>query len=357
MPDEAKELVNKTLYSGYLAEGKMAEKFRSKISNFIGNENCVLTNSCTTAITIAMKIAGVGPGTEVITTPLTCIAGNQPILMLGAIPVWADVSRETGMPTRKTIEPLITKNTKAIYILHKEGSPAEVEEIYKLKKKYKNIKIIEDAAHALGAKRGDRKIGSFGDFVCFSFQAIKHITTGDGGAIFCGNKKDFKIAKKLKWFGVDRDDRISRDVWRQDIKDWGFKGNINDIASSIGLSQIKHIDWILERCYQNGKRYDKKFKKVKGIKTLLRKESDYQTFWGYTILVENRKKVSDFLTKNGIQNGQIHVRNDRYSMFKKRTNSPNVDWFDQRELAIPTGWWVNRETQDFIIEKVKEAIL
>ena len=85
MPDEAKELVNKTLYSGYLAEGKMAEKFRSKISNFIGNENCVLTNSCTTAITIAMKIAGVGPGTEVITTPLTCIAGNQPILMLGAI--------------------------------------------------------------------------------------------------------------------------------------------------------------------------------------------------------------------------------------------------------------------------------
>ena len=131
------------------------------------------------------------------------------------------------------------------------------------------------------------------------------ITTGDGGAIFCGNKKDFKIAKKLKWFGVDRDDRISRDVWRQDIKDWGFKGNINDIASSIGLSQIKYIDWILERCYQNGKRYDKKFKKIKGIKTLLRNESDYQTFWGYTILVENRKKVSDFLTKNGIQNGKF----------------------------------------------------
>ena len=98
------------------------------------------------------------------------------------------------------------------------------------------------------------------------------------------------MAKKLKWFGVDRDDRISRDVWRQDIKDWGFKGNINDIASSIGLSQIKYIDWILERCYQNGKRYDKKFKKIKGIKTLLRNESDYQTFWGYTILVENRKK-------------------------------------------------------------------
>ena len=127
MPDDAKKLVNKTLYSGYLAEGEMAEKFRLKISKFIGNENCVLTNSCTTAITIAMRIAGVGPGAEVITTPLTCIAGNQPILMLGAVPVWADVSRETGMVTSETIEPLITDNTKAIYILHKEGSPAEVE--------------------------------------------------------------------------------------------------------------------------------------------------------------------------------------------------------------------------------------
>ncbi len=357
MPPEAKNLLNKTLYSGYLAEGKIAEKFRLELSKFIGNEFCVLTNSCTTAITIAMKICGVGPGTEVITTPLTCIAGNQPILTLGASPVWADISRKTGMITSETIEPLITQKTKAVYVLHKEGSPAEIEDIYKLKLKYKNLRIIEDGAHAFGAQRNKKKIGSMGDFVCFSFQAIKHITTGDGGAIFCNNKKDYQTAKKLKWFGVDRDKRNKRDIWREDISEWGFKGNMNDIASSIGLSQIKHINWILERCYENGKRYDEKFRNIKGIKTLLRDKLDYQTFWGYTILVENRKKVSDFLTKNGIQNGQIHVRNDLYSMFKKKTNLPNVDWFDQRELAIPTGWWVDRENQDFIIEKVKQAVL
>ena len=120
---------------------------------------------------------------------------------------------------------------------------------------------------------------------------------------------------------------------------------------------MKHINWILKRCYENGRRYDKKFKNIKGIKTLLRDELDYQTFWGYTILVENRKKVSDFLTKSGIQNGQIHVRNDIYSMFKQKNNLSNVNWFDQRELAIPTGWWVDRDTQDFIIEKVKEAVV
>ena len=142
--------------------------------------------------------------------------------MLGAKPVWADVDRRTGMLTADKIEPLINSNTRAIYILHKEGAPAEVEEIYSLAKSH-NIRVIEDAAHAFGAKRKDKRIGSFGDFVCFSFQAIKHITTGDGGALLCGNEDDFIRAKKLKWFGIDRDARIGRDVWREDIDDWGFK--------------------------------------------------------------------------------------------------------------------------------------
>ena len=151
MPKEAAVLVKKTLNSGFLAEGKVSEEFRCKVASYIGNKRCILTNSCTTALTIAFKIAGVGPGTEVITTPLTCIAGNQPILALGATPIWADITKETGMITRETIEPLITKKTKAIYVLHKEGSPADIEKIYDLKNKYNYIKIIEDAAHAFGA--------------------------------------------------------------------------------------------------------------------------------------------------------------------------------------------------------------
>ena len=356
MPKEAAILVKKTLNSGFLAEGKVSEKFRCKVASFIGNPNCILTNSCTTALTIAFKIAGVGPNTEVITTPLTCIAGNQPILALGGKTVWADVSKETGMITRETIEPLITKKTKAIYVLHKEGSPADIEKIYDLKKKYKNIKIIEDAAHAFGAMRKNKKIGSFGDFVCFSFQAIKHITTGDGGALFCGKKKDYEKAKKLKWFGVDRDKRKGRNVWRNDIDDWGFKGNMNDILASIGLAQIKHINKLINKCYKNGKRYDEKFANVKNIKVLKRNECDFQTFWGYTVLVNNRKKVSNYLMKNGVESGQIHVRNDIYSMFEKRKVLPNVDWFDARELAIPCGWWIDKKQQDFIIKKVIEAV-
>ena len=103
MPKEAAVLVKKTLNSGFLAEGKVSEEFRCKVASFIGNKRCILTNSCTTALTIAFKIAGVSPGAEVITTPLTCIAGNQSILALGGTPIWADIDRETGMITKETI--------------------------------------------------------------------------------------------------------------------------------------------------------------------------------------------------------------------------------------------------------------
>ena len=123
-------------------------------------------------MTIAFKIAGVSPGAEVITTPLTCIAGNQSILALGGTPIWADIDRETGMITKETIEPLITKKTKAIYVLHKEGSPADIEKIYDLKSKYNYIKIIEDAAHAFGAKEKTKKLGHLVISYAFHFKQL-----------------------------------------------------------------------------------------------------------------------------------------------------------------------------------------
>ena len=358
VPKEAEKNVKNTLYSGFLAEGKKVNAFSRKISKYLKNPHVVLTNSCTMAITMAYKIAGVGPNTEVITTPLTCIAGNIPIVSLGAKPIWADICRKTGMVTAENIRPLITKKTRAIYILHKEGSPANLDEIYALKRYNNKIRIVEDAAHAFGAKKNNKKIGSFGDFICFSFQAIKHITTGDGGALLCGNKKDYIKAKKLKWFGIDRDNREGRNVWKEDIPEWGFKGNMNDIAASIGLSQMKYIDWILDKFHQNGRRYDEAFRKTKGIKILERNPNDFQTYWGYTILVKNRDKLIKALNRCNIESGQIHARNDKYSMFKsnKKLQLPNTDWFDKSEIAIPCGWWVSKKTQNFIIEKVKEAV-
>ena len=357
MPPEATEMMADTLASGFLAEGTKVEAFAERIAQFIGNPRVVPVSSCTMALTIAFKLSGVGPGTEVISTPLTCIAGNEPIRLLGGRPVWADIDRTTGMVTAETIEPLISSQTRAIYVLHKEGAPAEVEKIYALAKSY-GLRVIEDAAHAFGAKRSGDRIGAIGDFVCFSFQAIKHITTGDGGALLCSNEADFELAKKAKWFGIDRDARRGRDVWREDIPDWGFKGNMNDIAGTLGLAQMKHIDWILDQFHRNGRRYDAMLEGVPGIQILRRNPMDYQTYWGYTVLVENREAVIAALDNEGIEAAQIHVRNDHYSMFgSDRPELPNTDWFDVRELSIPCGWWLNEEDQLRIVETMKRAVL
>ena len=356
MPPEAQSMMVDTLTSGFLAEGPKVTAFAAEIANFIGNPRVVPVNSCTMALTIAYKLAGVGPGTEVISTPLTCVAGNEPICMLGGRPVWADIDRATGMVTAETIEPLITAKTRAIQILHKGGAPAEVEKIYALADVH-GLRVVEDAAHAFGAKRRDDRIGAIGDFVCFSFQAIKHITTGDGGALLCGNDQDYQRAKKAKWFGIDRDAREGRDVWREDIEDWGFKGNMNDVAGTLGLAQINHIDWIIDCFHQNGRRYDALLQDVPGIQTLQCDPLDYQTYWGYTVLVENRDAVIATLGEAGIAAAQIHVRNDHYSMFKtEQRDLPNTDWFDAHELTIPCGWWVGQEEQDRIIEVLKRAV-
>lgn len=348
-------MMSDTLGSGFLAEGAKVKAFTAEIARFIGNPRVVPVNSCTMALTIAFKLAGVEPDTEVISTPLTCVAGNEPIRMLGGRPVWADVDRSTGMVTAETIEPLITSKTRAIYILHKEGAPAEVESIYALAKAH-GIRVVEDAAHAFGAKRRDDRIGAIGDLVCFSFQAIKHITTGDGGALLCSNEEDYHRAKRAKWFGIDRDAREGRDVWREDITDWGFKGNMNDVAGTLGLAQMKHINRILERFHSNGRRYDELLKDVAGVQTLRRDPLDYQTYWGYTVLVEKREAVVAALADAGIVAAQIHIRNDHYSMFgADRRNLPNTDWFDARELSIPCGWWVGQDDQDRIIDVLKKA--
>jgi len=356
MPPEAPRLMSQTLESGFLAEGQMVRDFTSEITNFIGNPYVVPVNSCTTALTIAYRLAGVGPGTEVITTALTCVAGNEPIAMLGAKAVWADVNLSTGMVTAETIAPLITPRTKAIYLLHKEGAPADVEPIYDLAKAH-DLRVIEDAAHAFGAKRKQNKIGTIGDLVCFSFQAIKHITTGDGGALVCAREEDYMRARKLKWFGIDREAREGRDVWREDISEWGLKGNMNDIAATLGLAQIGHVDTILDAFHANGRRFDEELQGLQGVRLLERDNRDYQTYWGYTVLVENRPQVAERFHNAGIQVGQIHVRNDIYSMFDgQRVDLPNTDIIDEQELSLPCGWWVTPEIQDHIIDTLKKSV-
>jgi dTDP-4-amino-4,6-dideoxygalactose transaminase len=343
MPESVMSALGGTLFSGYIAEGQKVANFRKLLSDYIGNPRIVLVNSCTTALTIAYRLAGVGPGDEVIATPLTCVASNQPMLSLGAIPVWVDVDPNSGMVDPSDIEHLITPRTKAILVLHKEGDPARMDEILAIAKEH-DLKVVEDAAHALGTRYKGVKIGNHGDYVCFSFQAIKHITTGDGGAIVCKDENDYLRARKMKWFGVDREIRGPGNPWLNDIPDWGYKGNMNDVAATIGIEQIKYLDEIISAFNRNGLLYSDLLAGTPGIKLIKRYPEDYSTFWAYCLLAENREGLKRKLAESGVAADQIHPRNDVYSSFSaSRRKLPNVDYFSERELCLPCGWWVDEE--------------
>jgi dTDP-4-amino-4,6-dideoxygalactose transaminase len=342
MAESAIDALKETLYSGYIAEGPKTALYRSLVADYINNPRTVLLNSCTTSLLIAYRLSNVGCGDEVISTPLTSICTNAPILTLGAKPVWADVDPETGMSDPEDIKKLINKKTKAILLLHKDGDIGDLDRIMNIALD-NNIKLIEDCAHTFGASYNGVKIGNHGDYCCFSFQAIKQLTTGDGGAISCKDEDSFERAKKLKWLGVDHDNQVGN-PWLNDITEIGYKGNMNDIASTIGIEQMKHITEILQKHHSNGMLYNELLSGIDGVKVLKRNPNAYSTYWTYTFLAERRDELAAFLNGNGIGAQWVHPRNDVWSIFKEsKRDLPGVDYFSKHEISVPCGWWVEKD--------------
>lgn len=355
MPKSAAEAVAKTLYTGYVAEGPRVKEFTQMVSAYLQNPNTMMLNNCTMALQIACHLSDVQPGDEVISTPLTSICTNVPIAHLKGKPVWADVDPTTGISDIKDVERQITKRTKAILLLHKDGDVVDLDKYVDLAKSY-NVKLIEDCAHTYGAKYNGRMIGNHGDICCFSFQAIKQITTGDGGCMTVQDDELFDRAKKLKWMGVDHDKR-NGNPWRADITELGYKANMNDIAASIGIEAQKEIDSVIEKYHHNGELYTKTLTEmnIPGVTLLRRDPLCYSVYWTYVIMSEKRDGLCAFLEENGISADQNHPRNDVWTVFKdSRRELPGVDYFGARELSLPCGWWVDDEDIYRICDLIKK---
>ena len=232
--------IEKAMKNGEVTEGRFSENFEKNFSKIfeLNHKKCVLVNSGTSALTLAYRLMDLKKGDEVISSPMTCPATNEPLYNSNINVRFADIDRYTGNLCLKSVKRLITKKTRAIIVVHWGGQPLDIVELKRITKN-KNIKIVEDAAHALGAKINNKFIGHHSDYVCFSFQAIKHMTTGDGGMLVCKNLKDSLLAKKLRWFGISRN--YNGNKWKQDIKISGYKFHLNNLASIIGIEQLKTI--------------------------------------------------------------------------------------------------------------------
>ena len=359
--------LEKTLKSGFLNEGVAVNQFKSELEDFLGIKNIVMTNSCTSALTMALKLSDVCKGDEVITTSMTCLATNTPILNLGGIPVWADIDYETGCIDPESVKSLITKRTKAVICVNWAGNPCDLKKL-QLICDNNNIKLIQDAAHSFGSTLDGVCISNFSDFTCFSFQAIKHLTTGDGGALVCKDDLNYEKAKPMKWFGLDRDSAKDENGewkgqrWELDVKEAGYKFHMNNISASIGLANIKSIKNKVENHKLNAAIFDNAFKTFDGITPLKTPLNSNSSYWVYTVITNLEKEKRDNVIKKlnslGIGAGLVHTPNHFYSCFSNSfCELRNVNKFNDSQISLPCGWWLKNEDVVFIAEKTKEIIL
>ena len=268
MPPNLMGKIKKTLYSGWVGEDPKVKLFEKKLKNYLNCKYVIVVNSGTSALWLACHLANLKPKEEVISTPMTCSATNIPFLHFGCKIIWADIDKETGNISPKDIEKKITEKTKAICIVNYAGRPCKIEEIKKIARKH-SIKIIEDASQSLGAEYNGRKIGYHTDYVCFSLQAVKTITSVDGGILCMRTKKDYERAKKLRWFGIDREKKFKqKNNWQYKINEEGYKFQLNDVLSTIGIEQLKYLNKLITIQRSNAKYYSKTFKNLKNIKIL-----------------------------------------------------------------------------------------
>lgn len=352
MADEVPERVTKTLLSGYLGEGPMVQKFETAFGEYINNSNVVMVNSGTAAITMALRLADVGYGDYVATTPMTCLATNMPILSLGAIPFWIDILSDGTMNPENLRECFEWQKPKpkAILCMDWGGLPCMLSELKDIAN-INDVPLIEDACQSIGAEYNGRSVGNDADFVCWSFQAIKHLTTGDGGCLTINGKPDLlEKAKLMRWFGLDRtngkDMRCS-----QDPPFWGYKFHMNDIAATIGLTNLEQVWFVIRNANSNAQKYNKYLIDCKNVELLPNSRERKSGYWLYTIFVED---VSDFITymkENGVEASRVHDRNDTKSIFESsKFPLPGVDYFDKHHVCIPVGWWMQPEDLDKVIE-------
>lgn len=343
--------IEEVLYSGYIAAGQAVKDFENDLQTFIGNPLILAVNSGTSALHIALSVIGVGEGDEVISTPMTAEPTNTTIAMTGAKVVWADVDPETGLSSPQSIREKITPKTKAIMLVHYAGMVCNLDEINRIATEF-DIPVIEDAAHAFGSKYNGQMIGSNSRFTCYSFQAIKQLTTVDGGAIAFSNPDDMALARKLRWFGLDRG--VAR--LENDIKRVGYKYEMNNVTATIGRANLRCYPEALKKYRDNGRFYDQMLVDIPGVTLVSYYPHTEPSYWLYTLKVENREHFIKMMEANGVTASPLHHRTDTHSVFaKSRCSLPGMEEFYKSFVHIPSGWWVTEEDRQKIVCAIKKG--
>ena len=353
----ALKIIRKTLKSTFISEGRFVKDFELNLKKKLKWTNPITVNSGTSALHLALIVSGIKKNDEVIIPAQTFIATGFAVLYQGAIPVFTDIQYETGNIDPKSIKKKITKKTKAIIPVHWGGYPCDLDEIEKIANEYK-LTIIEDAAHACGATYKMKPVGSISDITCFSFQAIKHLTTADGGAVCC---KDYKMAQEAyrkRWFGIDRNSDKQSILGEREynLKEIGYKYHMNDYQASLGLGNLTNIKRRIQRRRQIADIYNSHLKNISGLKLFNYKDDRQSSFWLYGMHVENRFNFINAMKSRGIEVSVVHqgiYKNEVFGGLRK--DIINKRKFDKSQIHIPIHENLSLSQVDYIANSIKKG--
>jgi dTDP-4-amino-4,6-dideoxygalactose transaminase len=349
------EALVELMKTGFIGEGEKVVEFTQKIKKHFKCKNVLLLNSGTSALTMAGRLLNLKPGDEIISSPFTMIATNVAFMPFGVKIVWADINENDVNVSVDSIRKKITPNTKAIVVTHVGGVPCNMKKLKEF-----NIPIVSDCAHSIDTYYQGEHISNWADYSCFSFQSIKQLNTGDGGAIVIKDNEQYERAERLKWFGMTRIvpegmTRLEHQM-TADVPEWGYKFHMNDISATIGITNLECLNDVTNIQINNANFYLKELKDLRGIKLPVIEEGSVPDWWAFYIFVDERVKLMKFLEDKGVITTPMWRRNDRYTTFNFRDQKPlpNMDSLQNKILFIPVGWWVTKKDREYIVKLIKE---
>jgi perosamine synthetase len=355
--DEAADRVSQILKSRWIGQGPLVEELERSIEKEFGIAHAVAVNCSSSALRLALVMCGVGPGDEVITTPLTCTLTNHPILEQFARVVFADIQHDSGNIDPADVERRITRHTKAIVCTHWGGQPADLAELHQVASRH-GLPVVEDASEALGATYQGRSIGAVSRFTAFSFQAIQSLTTAEGGMLAVRDAAANTTARTLRWYGIDRDHRKPNELgyYDFDITSVGFGYHMTNVAAAIGLANLGSFPAQIEHRRSVTRRYREAFRGVPGITLLAEKPDRESSHHFFTMHVDRRLDFCRKLREAGIEVSIVHYRNDEYSVFGGlRADLPELDRFCRSYIGLPTHKHLSDEDVDRVIDTARSG--
>ncbi len=359
--EEEYQALRRTLASGWVGRGPQTLEFEERFAEFIGVEHAVALNSATAALHLALLAAEV-EGQEVLTTSMTFVSTNHAIVHSGARPVFFDVEADTLNISPREIEKNIAPTTRAILVMHYGGHACDMDPILELAAE-NGLWVIEDVAQGCGGLYRDRKLGSMGHIGCFSFQATKNLTTGDGGILATSDGALAQRIRKLRWVGISkptwerfRPGQPKRD-WMYEVEEFGFKFEMNDLAAALGLVQLGKLEQANTERRRLLERYHRAFSEVEGIEVLACREYAQSACYNAVVRVERRDDLHDYLHAHGIDSNVHYYPNHLLPIYRPYTTRLPVleaEW--QSILTIPLYPGLREKEQDRVIDCVRSFI-